>query len=749
MENIKREVCIKQFKKFILNKTKCINNCNEDDIYQHEYQNTCYESCPNKTKPSKNDIFLCELECYENLPYEIISSQQCVDKCNALSLFNHNCKVNFINSEIQDNLLFEIQNEIENNNFLSKILSSNNKALIIEVGNTRYQIIDLDKEKNQKDVKNSSSIYFGDCEDKLRNDFQIPKNISLFVYKIETFIEGYQFPILQYKIYNSNTNTKLDLNKCKDMKVNILIPVDINEKELFKYDPHNSYYNDLCNSRTLKKGIDIIIKDKRTEFINGNLVLCEENCELIGYDEKTKKAICECPIKDDICQISIISFNKKKLYNKFTSIKNIANLNIMKCYKNLLNKDGIKYNSGSYIVLSVMLFHLISAVIFYKKEQFIISNIIKEITLAKKILNSSKTYEIEKDEKIQENIKKLISNKKNYRKKKYKTKIRKKNNKIGKIKNIKRTEKKSTTSIEISKINCPPIKKRKLKKRKRKKTINIVKTSGTNNENKFELSNSLMDKEKKDKNILDLSISKKEKDIKINDKILKLNDYELNTLNYEVALKYDKRSFCEFYLSLSKVNHLFLFTFSRKNDYNSKIIKIFLFFFSFILLFSVNALFFSDSTMHQIYEDQGSYNFLYQIPQILYSSLISNIVNIIIKALSLSEKDIIGIKKEKNISNIDNNSKIMMEKLSNKFKLFFAISFLFLLFFWYYLACFCAVYKNTQIHLIKDTLISFGISLLYPFFIYIIPATFRIISLRNTKKNLQILYTFSRIIQLL
>ena len=216
-----------------------------------------------------------------------------------------------------------------------------------------------------------------------------------------------------------------------------------------------------------------------------------------------------------------------------------------------------------------------------------------------------------------------------------------------------------------------------------------------------------------------------------------------------MALKYDKRSFCEFYLSLSKVNHLFLFTFSRKNDYNSKIIKIFLFFFSFILLFSVNALFFSDSTMHQIYEDHGSYNFLYQIPQILYSSLISNIVNIIIKALSLSEKDIIGIKKEKNISNIDNNSKIMMEKLSNKFKLFFAISFLFLLFFWYYLACFCAVYKNTQIHLIKDTLISFGISLLYPFFIYIIPATLRIISLRNTKKNLQILYTFSRIIQLL
>ena len=73
------------------------------------------------------------------------------------------------------------------------------------------------------------------------------------------------------------------------------------------------------------------------------------------------------------------------------------------------------------------------------------------------------------------------------------------------------------------------------------------------------------------------------------------------------------------------------------------------------------------------------------------------------------------------------------------------ISFLFFLSFWYYLGCFGAVYKNTQIHLIKDTLISFGLSLIYPLFLNLLPAIIRIPSLRM--KNNKCLYKISKIIQ--
>ena len=68
--------------------------------------------------------------------------------------------------------------------------------------------------------------------------------------------------------------------------------------------------------------------------------------------------------------------------------------------------------------------------------------------------------------------------------------------------------------------------------------------------------------------------------------------------------------------------------------------------------------------------------------------------------------------------------------------------------FWYYVGCFCAVYKNTQIHLISDTLISFGTSLLYPLVLCLLPGIFRIKALKNKEGNKETMYKISKIIQL-
>ena len=47
-----------------------------------------------------------------------------------------------------------------------------------------------------------------------------------------------------------------------------------------------------------------------------------------------------------------------------------------------------------------------------------------------------------------------------------------------------------------------------------------------------------------------------------------------------------------------------------------------------------------------------------------------------------------------------------------KYICFYIFGTFFLLFLWYYLSSFGAVYKNTQIYLIKNTLISVGFSLI-------------------------------------
>lgn len=150
--------------------------------------------------------------------------------------------------------------------------------------------------------------------------------------------------------------------------------------------------------------------------------------------------------------------------------------------------------------------------------------------------------------------------------------------------------------------------------------------------------------------------------------------------------------------------------------------------------------------MNKIYEDNGSFNFLFQLPQIIYSALISSVICLIINYLALSQNDIVELKKEK--YNINQKASSTLKCLIKKFFIFFILSFLFLIFFWYYISCFSAIYKNTQEHLIKDAIYSFIFSLLYPLLLYFLPGIFRITSLRAKNKNRQNLYIFSQILQI-
>ena len=104
-----------------------------------------------------------------------------------------------------------------------------------------------------------------------------------------------------------------------------------------------------------------------------------------------------------------------------------------------------------------------------------------------------------------------------------------------------------------------------------------------------------------------------------------LNDEELNSLDYSIALKIDKKTYFQYYWSLLKKKHLILFIFYPNDDYNLISIKIILFLVSFSLYFTINRFFFNDDTMHKINEDNGNFNLLYQLIQIFYSSVISEI----------------------------------------------------------------------------------------------------------------------------
>ena len=306
----------------------------------------------------------------------------------------------------------------------------------------------------------------------------------------------------------------------------------------------------------------------------------------------------------------------------------------------------------------------------------------------------------------------------------------------GIIKNNNKNSKKNNNIDKIIKLknkSFPPIKvKRKTGKIKANKKINsnnrtnkIIKNSKNNRNNSSLIS------------ILNNKKNKKS-----------YKDFELNTLDYETAKINDKRTYVQYYISLLKEKELIIFSFFTKNDYNSRIIKNFLFFFFFGVHFTINALFFTDSTMHIIYKEEGLFNILHQLPQIIYSSLISSIINAIIKYLSLSQKNAMKLKFMEEPVLKEEYSKKIFSILNIKFCSYFILSFILLLFFWYYNTSFCGIYENTQIHLIKDSIISFILYLLYPFFKELLPGIFRVSAL-NSKKNKKCLFKFSQLIVLI
>ena len=219
----------------------------------------------------------------------------------------------------------------------------------------------------------------------------------------------------------------------------------------------------------------------------------------------------------------------------------------------------------------------------------------------------------------------------------------------------------------------------------------------------------------------------------------------MNSLNYEDAQKKDKRTFWQFYISLLKTKHILIFTFFQFRDYNSQFLKIYIFFFTFTINYLVSAMFYSDDTMHKIYIDKGSFDFTYQLPQMVYSLIISTILKAILNFLGLYERDIISFKNDKDKNK--NGEKVLI-KIRCKIILFFIITYILLFFFWIYLGCFCAVYKNTQIHLLLDVMSSFGLSFITDIFINLLPGIFRISSLKN-KANKPLMYKFSKLLQLL
>ena len=686
----------------------------QKNIYSSILQYTFY----NFSEKGNNTVKINDESCSFEYFYKNIITNECEKFCSYNDFINEIC---YINNLTENNIMDITQNF---RNLITKLEINENTNIVINGNNVVYQVISsevMDENIN----KNITIIEFGECEEKLKKVFGID---YILILQMDIFLSTSTNIVMKYEVYNPYTLEKIDLSICNDMTINTYLPFSISNEDLELYiklqelgydlyNPNDSFYHDFCTPYTTDNKTDILLSDRRLDYYK-NINFCEEGCTYKSYNYTNKKVECECQINNEInSNIDNIKFCSSLLLSTFFEIENFSNIKILKCFKLVFSKIGQIKNIGSYIFIILNLIYIIFIFIYSKNGKKQLFNIINTV-----IRNKTINMPIKKKKKIKDKIKNKNS---------------KINNNIIINKNI----------IIYNNHKEKPKSNKNLNQKDKSENISDINNSTKKCYLKL-VSPSLTGNFSKNKKILNNKSKKIIKSKENNKFIYNYNDFELNSLAYSKAIIYDKRTYSQYYCFLLKQKHLILFTFISKIDYNLLIIKLSLFIFSFSLYFTVNTLFFTDTTIHKLYETQGQINFIYSILNIIYSTIISSIITLFIKLLALSNKTILKLKSYKNRKKALKESSNIIKELSIKFSIYFIISFILLILFWYLVSAFCAVYNNSQLLLILNTLSSFIVSLIYPFGLYLLPGIFRITALRTRNKDKNCLFSFGNLISL-
>ena len=628
-------------------------------------------------------------------------------------------------------------NQMIDDDLLKNFTDKDDSIEIKGENNSIFQLTTSDNELNRYSGKllnenNLSIIDLGACGTTLKSLYHIDPNLSLIIKKFEKITISAERNV-QYEVYHPLTKEKLNLSLCNSNTIDLYIPITLEQKILDLYDDlqnsgydlfdiNDPFYNDLCSPYKSENGTDVLLSDRKNDYYNNNYTTCQSNCEYSQFISEYKFLKCECKIVVD--DINIHDFNKfsKKISKNFYDILQNSNYKTLKCYNLVFNKNYFVKNIGNFIVLGLFVCYLCFFIIF----------IIKGISPLKEDILHSINNESE------------INNNKN---------------EIKKIVEFPPKKKKIAMVESVLNLKDSNKYKRKIPKYKKPKNINENKTdsvnkgqSSTNDKNNLIFESRIIfennskpkrkkkrkSKKKINKKIKNENVIVTNKEVNKDENKEKFDDLYLNNLTYEKALESDKRTFTQIYFNRLKSKHLLFYTFFSFNDHNLIYIKISRFFFMICTSMVMNVFFFFDSSMHKIYIDYGKYNFIAQMPQILYSSIIALVIEILIGILSYTDKDYLKISQSNEHTEEKINKVLKVTKI--RLIIYFIITFILFLFYWYFISSFCAVYNNTQIIFIKDFITSFCLGLLYPFAIQLCFALLRKFTLKKNTKFRKLLY---------
>ena len=676
--------CPEDFNLLIKEKSKCIEDCKLDNKYKYTYDDLCYEHPPENTNDEDGDY-----KCKDN-PNTCIATRK--------ELYTLNDTITDLEIEV---LILKYAQEYDYTNYHITIYE--NDIYIITIyknGECLSELGILTK-----------MIDFGDCYNEIHSKNSIPQNKNLIVAQIETKPgkESYKRNP-SYGLYHPDGGHSLNFeSECREQKVTIqtnLTEQFNNSKVSFDniklmadsgldlFDPTCPFYNDLCTHYPDILGKDIPL-EKRILAYYPDIELCEDNCDLAFVFLNNKTAKCECPISGEGGKLDKLKENSlyKNELGYFEELFYSTNINVIKCYKDLFKQEYFVKCYGGFIILGLIFIQIMCTLIYCTKSRFHLKKYFFNIT--NKYLNYLKN----------KNPMKNIGQKPQMIK----------GGDIGKISKIcipprKSVKAPSGVDIFVKKQNKPNNINQKNQKgiipfdnstekitmnnstnQRRKPKLNTFKKRQTNFGINHKISGEQSDSDNLMNNISD------ELDIKI-EEFLKT---DLEDMDYDDAIRRDKRTFCVYYGEKIQSEQMILNTFCHKEYLKPMPIKIILLVLQVELYFFINGLFYNEEYVTKIFElekdtfGNKTWRFL---DNLFYAFIVGVIINYVIEFFFIQEKKIrVTLKREKNNLLILKYEMVQIIKdLQKRFLSFIIVSFIVSVFIWYHISCFNNVYKHMK-----------------------------------------------------
>ena len=172
-------------------------------------------------------------------------------------------------------------------------------------------------------------------------------------------------------------------------------------------------------------------------------------------------------------------------------------------------------------------------------------------------------------------------------------------------------------------------------------------------------------------------------------------------MDYDDALRRDKRAFCQYYREKIMTEQIILNTFFYKEYLKPQPIKIMLLILQIDLYFFTNALFYNEEYVTKIFElekDSFSKAFWRFLDNLFYAFIVGVIINYIIEFFFIQEKKLrVTLKNEKdNLLSLKYEMMQIIKDLEKRYLSFIIISFIISLFILYHITCFNNIYPHMK-----------------------------------------------------